>query len=148
VLRAVVRDGRVTVWESDAHAAESAPRSDLPIMALLRELSAGRRLPARGAREREIRRRLAGVLADEYPHRRPRASDALDLDTLAVVLPHCDLVTCDAHMASVCRRAGLDALHGCELFGGRRGDVERLTARLCAIADSPLRAGRTRTPMA
>jgi hypothetical protein len=137
VLRAAVQFGAVVVPESRAHALESSPRPDLALLPLLRELSDGRRLPEPGRREREVRGRLARVLAVEYPQRRPHASDAVDLDILSVALPHCALVTCDAHMASVCRRARLDALHGCELFSGRRADVERLTARLEALSRPP-----------
>ncbi len=134
VLREAVRAGVVSVAESEGHRLESAPRPDLGLLDFLRELSAGRRLPSvPGRREREIRRRLAAVLADEYPQRRPRDSDSLDLDTLAIVLPRCRFVTCDAHMATVCRRTGLDSLYGCELFSGRRHDVERLTERLAGL---------------
>jgi hypothetical protein len=130
VLRAAVERGVVAVPESPAHVRESAPRPDLPILPLLADLSRGLRLPEPGARERDVRARLSRVLTDEYPQRRPRTGDAIDLDVLSIALPHCDLVTCDAHMASVCRRARLDALYGCELFSGRRPDVERLTVRL------------------
>jgi hypothetical protein len=128
----------VHVPESAAHRLESAPRPDLPLLALLRGLSGGLRLPdAPGAREREIRRRLAAVLAEEFPQRRPRPGDAVDLDALAVALPRCRLVTCDAHMAEVCRRTRLDVRFGCELYAGRRDDVRRLTARLSALLDRP-----------
>lgn len=130
VTEAAVAAGVVVVLESPAHELESAPRPDLPLLDRLRSLSGGRRLPEPGRREREIRRRLAAVAGEDYPGRTPRASDAVDLETLALVLPNCDLVTCDAHMLSVCRRTGLDALYGCELYSGRRADVERLTARL------------------
>ena len=137
VVEAAVAVGAAVVLESPAHEVESAPRPDLPLLECLRSLSGGRRLPEPGRREREIRRRLAEVAGGDFPERTPRASDAVDLDTLALVLPNCDLVTCDAHMLSVCRRTGLDALYGCELYSGRRPDVERLTARLARLAALP-----------
>jgi hypothetical protein len=60
----------------------------------------------------------------------PRPSDDLDLMALSRALPHCDFVTCDAFMAELIRRARLDTWCGCELFTGRRPDVERLRRRL------------------
>ena len=137
VLEAAVAAGAVVVLESPAHEVESAPRPDLPLLERLRSLSGGRRLPEPGRREREIRRRLAAVAGGDYPERTTRPSDAVDLDTLALVLPNCRLITCDAHMLSVCRRTGLDALYGCELYSGRRADVTRLTARLAELAAPP-----------
>lgn len=137
VVEAAVAAGAVVVLESPAHEVESAPRPDLPLLARLRSLSGGRRLPEPGRREEQIQRRLAAVAGGDYPERTPRASDAVDLDTLALVLPNCDLVTCDAHMLSVCRRTGLDALYGCEVYSGRRPDVARLAARLAGLAASP-----------
>ena len=134
VLEAAVAARRVVVLESPAHELESAPRPDLPLLERLGSLSRGLRLPDPGRREHEVRRRLAAVASGDYPERTPRASDAVDLDTLALVLPNCDLITCDAHMLSVCRRTGLDALYGCELYSGRRSDVSRLTARLGELA--------------
>ena len=73
-----------------------------------------------------MRRRLAWTIAHELPERRARHSDAADLDALAIALRECDLVTCDAFMADVARRARLDVRHRCELFTGRRDDVRRL----------------------
>jgi hypothetical protein len=52
-------------------------------------------------------------------------------------MPRCGLVTCDAFMADVVRRTRLDVRFGCELFTGRRPDVERLTARLRALVTAP-----------
>ncbi len=146
VVEAVVAAGAVVVLESPAHEAESAPRPDLPLLERLRSLSGGLRLPQPGQREREIRRRLAAVADGDYPGRTPRQSDVVDLDTLALALPHCELITCDAHMLNVCRRTGLDALYGCELYGGRRADVTRLTARLAELA-APLRQRRDGVPL-
>lgn len=137
VLEAAVAGRAVVVVESPAHELESAPRPDLPLLERLRSLSGGGRLPEPGRREHEIRRRLAAVAGGDYPERAPRASDAVDLDTLALVLPNCDLITCDAHMLSVCRRTGLDALYGCELYSGRRADVDRLAARLGRLTTQP-----------
>jgi hypothetical protein len=54
----------------------------------------------------------------------------MDLRALALALPHCRLLTCDAFMADVVRRSGLDVLFRCELYTGRRADVERLRERL------------------
>jgi len=133
VLEAAVAAGAVVVPESPAHEAESAPRPDLPLLERLRSLSGGLRLPEPGRREREIERRLTDVLVTGYPDRTRRPSDTVDLRTLALALPHCDLITCDAHMLSVCRRARLDAFYGCELYSGRRPDVTRLTARLAEL---------------
>jgi hypothetical protein len=134
VLRAAVARGAVGVPESAAHRLESAPRPDLPLIQLLRALSGGRSLPDEpGAVEREIERRLAETAARELPEREPRAGDAVDVRALAMALPRCALVTCDAFMADVVRRTRLDARFGTELYAGRRADVERLRARLEAL---------------
>jgi hypothetical protein len=50
--------------------------------------------------------------------------------TLALALPRCRLVTCDAFMADVVRRSGVHVLFRCELYTGRRADVDRLRERL------------------
>jgi hypothetical protein len=131
ILRAAVAHGAVAVPESETHRVESAARPDLPLLTLLRELSGGLALPReRGAVERHCERRLAAVLEHDFPERRARTSDRLDLRALAVALPRCRLVTCDAFMADVIRRAGLHVRFRCELFTGRRADVDRLRARL------------------
>jgi hypothetical protein len=133
-LRAAVERGAVAVAESSAHRIESAPRPDLPLLELLRDLSAGERLPDHaGAAELNVERRLRRFAEEQFPERRARASDDVDLRALAIALPRCRLVTCDAFMADVIRRAGLDRRFGCELFSGRRGDVLRLAARLRAL---------------
>jgi hypothetical protein len=130
-LRAAVARGAVVVPESDAHLVESAPRPDLPLLELLRELSGGVTLPReRGAVERHCERRLEAVLERDFPERCKRTSDRLDVRALAAALPRCRLVTCDAFMADVIRRTGLDVRYRSELFTGRRADVERLRRRL------------------
>ena len=124
----------MAVPESAAHRLESAPRPDLGLLELLRSLSGGRRLPDEpGALERECERRLAATAAREFPLRAARPGDAVDLRALSLALPRCELVTCDAFMADVVRRTRLDARFGCELFTGRRADVERLRTRLDAL---------------
>jgi hypothetical protein len=129
-LRAAVARGAVAVPESETHRLESAARPDLPLLELLREPSAGLRLPReRGAVERHSERRLEAVLERDFPERRSRPSDRLDVRALALALPRCRFVTCD-FMADVIRRTGLDVRFRCELFTGRRGDVERLRRRL------------------
>jgi hypothetical protein len=131
VLRAAVARGAVAVPESVLHRRESEPRPDLSLLPLLRGLSGGLALPEQlGARERALERRLAALLDGRFPERRPRRSDAADLRALALALPRCRLVTADAFMIEVVRRAGLDVRHRCELFSGRRADVERLTRTL------------------
>jgi hypothetical protein len=131
VLRAAVAEGRVAIVESAVHERESAPRPDLGLLELLRALSGGRRLPDElDATGREIRRRMERTIRDEFPERQARASDAPDLDALALAIAHCDLVTCDAFMADVVRRARLQLHYGCELFSGRRADVLALRDRL------------------
>jgi predicted nucleic acid-binding protein len=135
VLRAAVATGALTVLESRTHAKESAPRPDLKLLELLRELSRGQRLPDTLDRaSREARRRLQRTIAYELPERRARASDSADLDALAQALTHCDLITCDAFMADVVRRARLHLRHEAELFSGRRQDVDRLRDRLQTLA--------------
>lgn len=130
VLRAAVARGAVRVPESGAHRVESAARPDLGLVELLRELSGGLALPDDpGLHERTLRR----TLERHFPERGPRASDAVDLRALAVALPRCRLVTCDAFMLDVVRRAGLDVLFRCELYSGRRVDVDRLRERLSAL---------------
>jgi hypothetical protein len=131
VLRAALARGAVAVPEAEAHRVESAPRPDLPLLELLHELSRGQRLPERlGTRERDVNRRLIAVLERDFPQRRGRASDRIDVAALALALPRCRLVTCDAFMADVVRRSGLDLLFRCELYTGRRRDVDRLRRRL------------------
>jgi hypothetical protein len=130
-LRAAVERGAVAVPEAEAHRVESAARPDLPLLELLRELSRGLRLPERpGARERQLERSLAAVLNRDFPERRGRASDRIDVRALALALPRCRLATCDAFMADVIRRSGLDVRFRCELYSGRRADVHRLRRRL------------------
>jgi hypothetical protein len=98
---------------------------------LLRELSGGLTLPhKRGAVERHCEWRLEAILERDFPARRSRASDRVDVRAIAVALPRCRLVTCDAFMADVVRRTGLDVRFRSELFTGRRTDVERLRWRL------------------
>ena len=131
VLRAAVARRAVAVPEFEAHRIEYAARPDLPLLELLRELSGGVRLPDRvGPRERFCRSRLEAVLDSDFPERRERRSDLLDLHALAAALPRCGLVTCDAFMADVVRRTGLDVRFRCELYTGRRADVGRLRGRL------------------
>jgi hypothetical protein len=133
VLREAVAAGRVAVPESEVHAEESAPRPDLGLLVLLRSLSGGLRLPGEpDAEGRRIERRLADVLRRELPQRAGRPGDAADLRALAVALPRCRWVTCDATMADVVRRARLDLRYETELFTGRRADVARLRERLLA----------------
>ena len=124
----------MAVPESFAHRVESAPRPDLPLLSLLRDLSAGLRLPDEpGPVELELSRRLSSTVAREFPERAARTSDAVDLRALAIALPRCALVTCDAFMADVVRRTRLDVRFGCELYTPRRPDVRRLTHRLTAL---------------
>jgi hypothetical protein len=106
VLRDAVNAGTVLVLESDVHERESRPRPDLGLMPLLHELSQGRRLPDELDRAaREIKRRMSWVIEHELGERAARPSDAADLDALARAISHCDLVTCDAFMADVAKRA-------------------------------------------
>jgi len=136
VLREALATGVVAVPESAAHRLESAPRPDLGLLELLRELSGGLQLAERGdPHERECERRLTRRLGRDFPERRRRQSDAVDVRALASALPRCRLVTCDAFMADVIRRTGLDVQFRCELFTGRRADVRRLGAALEARID-------------
>jgi hypothetical protein len=131
VLRAAVARGAIAVPESSAHRIESAARPDLALLELLRGLSGGLRLPDRpGERERMFERRLRMVVERQFPDRRGRASDRIDLPAIAVALAHCRLVTCDAFLADVVRRSGIDRRLGVELYSGRRADVDRLRRRL------------------
>jgi hypothetical protein len=133
-LREAVARGVVAVPESEAHRLESAARPDLPLLALLRELSAGLTLPReRDAVVRECERRLEAILERDFPERRARSSDRLDVRALSAALPHCRLVTCDAFMADVVGRTRLHLRFRSELFTGRRADVERLRKRLEAL---------------
>ena len=96
----------------------------MPLLDLLRELSRGLRLPEEPAgRERRLERRLAALVERDFPGRRGRASDRVDLRALARALPQCRLVTCDAFMADVVRRSGLHVQFRCELYTGQRADV-------------------------
>jgi hypothetical protein len=134
ILRRAVDQQAVVVLESAVHEQESLPRPDLGLLNLLRELTQGRRLPKRpDRRAREARRAMVWTIEHELPERRAHASDTADLDALAIALTRCDLIACDAFMADVVHRARLDKRHRCEVFGGRRTDVERLTARLTQL---------------
>jgi hypothetical protein len=136
-LREAVARRAVDVVESAVHERESRPRPDLRLLEFLRELSGGQRLPEELDRaSRAARRRMAWTIEHELPRRRPRASDAADLHALAIALRYCHIVTCDAFMADVIRRTRLDALHGCELFTGRRPEVLRLRDRLHELTPS------------
>ena len=132
VLRETVAAGAVQVPESAVHRVESAARPDLGLLELLRELSGGVQLPDDNGDPavRRCARSLRGLLERDYPDRTPLASDDLDLVALSRALPHCQLVTCDAFMAELIRRARLDTWCDCELFTGRRRDVDRLRQRL------------------
>jgi hypothetical protein len=134
VLRDAIGRGAVAVPESSAHRTESAARPDLRLLGVLRELSGGLRLPDQpGARERNVERRLARFAREHFPERRRRPSDAIDLGALAIALPRCRLITCDAFMADLIRRSALDRRFGSELYSGRREDVARLRSRLEAL---------------
>lgn len=134
VLRAAIARGVVVAPESAAHRLESAARPDLGLLELLRELSGGYRLQDElGARERNVERRLIRFADEHFPERARRDSDRVDFEALAVALPRCRLVTCDAFMADVVRRASLDRRFGCEVYSGRRRDVLALRDRLAAL---------------
>ena len=134
MLRAAVARGAVAVPEAEAHRVESAPRPDLGLLELLRSLSGGLRLPdVPGPLEIACERRLRATVAREFPERAGHRGDVVDARALALALPRCKLVTCDAFMADVVRRTRLDVRFGCVLFTGRRADVERLTRRLEAL---------------
>ena len=136
VLRSAVRRGRVAVMESSVHERESRPRPDLGVLELLRELSRGERLPDEpDLCAREARRRMVWTIEHELPERVARASDEADLDAISLAVTRCDFVTCDAFMADVVPRARLHVRHRCELYTGRRGDVDRLRRRLEALRD-------------
>jgi hypothetical protein len=133
VLRDAVARGAVAVAESAAHRRESAARPDLELLELLREFSRGRRLPDQpGAAEQNVERRLRRFAAEHFPERVERASDEIDFEALSIALPRCELIACDAFMADVIRRAGLDRRFGTAAFGGRRRDVLALRDRLAA----------------
>ena len=106
VLRAAVAVGRVAVVESAVHELESRPRPDLGLLELLRELSGGLRLPDQPDRAaRDARRRMTDAILREFPERLAPESDEADLEALAIAATRCPLVTCDAFMADVIRRA-------------------------------------------
>jgi hypothetical protein len=131
VLRAAVARGAVGVPESRPHRLESEPRPDLPLLELVRELSGGLRLPDElGARERGYHGRMTRVITDHFPERTRLDSDSVDLQAIALALPRCQLITCDAFMADVIRRTRLDVLCDAEVFTGRRAEVDRLRERL------------------
>jgi hypothetical protein len=135
VLRDAVRRGAVQVPESAMHRIESAARPDLGLLELLRELSGGLELGSeRGAAERRCESALRTAMKRDHPERTPEPGDEHDLEALSLALPRCDLVTCDAFMADLIHRARLDVWYPCEIFTGRRGDVERLRVLLSALA--------------
>jgi hypothetical protein len=137
VLRTAIAQGAIGIAESAAHRRESAARPDLPLLELLRQLSGGRRLPDEpGAAESNVERRLRRFAAEHFPERVIRASDEVDFEALSIALPRCELIACDAFMADVIRRAGLDRRFGSAVFGGRRPDVLALRDRLAGGFDS------------
>jgi hypothetical protein len=137
VLRQAIDRKEVVVLESAVHERESRPRPDLGLLELLHELSGGGRLPRTDDRAtRQARRRMAWTIEHEFPERRLRASDAADLEAIAKALTRCDLVSCDAFIADVVRRARLDLSLHTELFTGRRADVLRLRDRLAELTES------------
>ena len=89
VLRSRIAAGAIAVFESPVHERESAPRPDLDLLALLRSLSGGRRLPDEP--DPELRIRMRWTIDHELPERASRPSDAADLDALALAVTHCDL---------------------------------------------------------
>ena len=130
-----VDSGAVAVVESAVHERESLPRPDLGLLELLRELSGGRRLPEQpDEAAREVRRRMLRTIEYELPQRQPGAGDESDLEAMAIALTQCDIVTGDAFMVDVIRRARLDLRHACELFSGRRRDVLGLRDRLAELS--------------
>ena len=140
-LRGALERGAVAVVESEVHERESVPRPDLGLLDLLHSLSGGLRLPATPDQSaRKARRRMQQTIQREFPQRAARSSDDADLDALAIALVHCSLVTCDAFMADVIRRARLQLRHGVELYSGRRADVLRLRDRISEGSD-PLEGG-------
>ena len=143
-LREAIERGTVYVVESAVHERESLPRPDLGLLDLVRDLAAGRRLPDQPDRTaREARRRMAWTIEHQLPERRARPSDAADLDALALAVTRCELVTCDAFMADVIRRTGLDLRYGCELFTGQRADVARLREQLQQLDGPPAEPPRS-----
>jgi hypothetical protein len=137
-LRKALACGAVEVVESAVHELESRPRPDLGLLELLRSFSSGRRLPSEPDRAaRDARRRMQSTIKQELPERQPRASDAADLNALAIAVTRCELVTCDAFMADVIRRTRLDRRHGCELYTGRRREVLRLQDTLRELSRDP-----------
>ena len=111
-------------------------------MELLRELSRGHKLDSHLDRPaRDARRRMTSIIEHELPERRARPSDRADLDALAQALTHCDLITTDAFMADVIRRARLDLRHHARLFSGRRCDVLRLCDHLKTLLGSDNQPG-------
>jgi len=138
VLRTAVERGAVGVPESEAHRLESRTCPGLPLLKLLRELSAGLELShASGDLRRDCERRLQTVLDRDFPERNQRASDHLDVRALSAALPHCRLVTCDALVADVVSRSGLPRRFRCELYSGRRADIEKLRLRLEGLCEAP-----------
>ena len=135
VLREAVARGVVAVPESEIHRLESSPRPDLPLLDLLGQLSGGLALPPSPSREYCLRRLRAAWAS--FPGRRSRRSDLADLAALAAALPVCQIVTCDAFMADLVRRSGLDVLYRCQIYTGRRRDVDRLRRFLEELLSRP-----------
>jgi hypothetical protein len=129
------------------HERESKPRPDLKLLETLRELTHGHTLPTTLDRAaRDTRRRMVWVIENELPERTPHPSDAADLDALAQALTHCDIVTTDAFMADVIKRARLDLRLGAEVFSGRRNEVHRLLDRLQTLITGHNQTGAHENP--
>jgi hypothetical protein len=136
VLRAAVARGSVAVPESEAHRLESAARPDLPILELLRELSAGLRLPNEAsAVVRSCERRLEAVLERDFPTERPGRAT---VSTSAPSRLLCRAATSSRATPSwpMSCAGPVSTSASAALFTGRRADVERLRRRLKGLSSA------------
>jgi hypothetical protein len=81
----------------------------------------------------QVQAALSAASAVYSAERRPRESDLYDSAIVSLALPSCDIVTTDRYVRWLIAMAGLDALYGAEVYGGRAADVEAVGKRLAAL---------------
>ena len=67
---------------------------------------------------------IGTVMFRNYKDRKPKGSDTQDLQTLATVLPYCDVVTTDGFMKQILvQELQFDKKYACRLFSCNKSDV-------------------------
>ena len=120
MLRAAVARGAVGVPDPAPTGSNPSRARTCPYSSWCASYPAASTPDELGARERGYPGRMTRVISDHFPERRRLDGDSVDLQAIALALPRCRLITCDAFMADVVRRTRLDVLCDAEVFTGRR----------------------------